>query len=58
VVRYSRKDVEALVKRLEDRISVFELDRQPQLARDLRAAAAIVKGALAAGLDAVEVAND
>jgi hypothetical protein len=55
MARYTRSDVEALVKRLEDRVRAFALNEQPQLANDLRAAATIIKGALAGGLDTVEV---
>jgi hypothetical protein len=55
MARYTRKDVEALCKRLEGRANNILHDEQAQLADDLRAAATIIKGALAGGLDTVEV---
>jgi hypothetical protein len=55
MARYSRKDVEALCKRLEGKANNILHDEQPQLANDLRAAATIIKRALASGLDTVEV---
>jgi hypothetical protein len=55
MARYSRKDIEALCKPLEGRANNILNEEQPQLANDLRAAATIIKGALAGGLDTVEV---
>lgn len=57
MAKYTRSDIEALCKRLEDRSGDFLANEQPQLSADLRAAAVIVKEALAAGLDRIEVAN-
>jgi hypothetical protein len=57
MARYGRKDIEALVKRLEGRANKILRDEQPRLASDLRAAAVSVKGVLADGLEAVEVTD-
>jgi len=55
---YSRKDIEALVKRLEGRANNILADEQPQLARDMQAAAAVIRAAMAGkNIEAVEVAN-
>ena len=58
MAKYSRKDIEGLVKRLEGQANNVLRDKQPQLARDCRAAAAVIRAAMAGeNIEAVEVAN-